>query len=172
MRSRPDELQEKMRAELMNPPRRCANPMSQMQAGDEGDSQLEPMWWPAGTWRRKSRVTSPLVSRRRSGASWETLAFWPCGFTSQSWVQAVKKMVFLECRNLNRALVDCLDWQNNQIIKTGSLRPSWVSNPFYLLTHDSQFPQRSLIYSWIWRWILFLQIFYSISRLFLRHWNQ
>ena len=125
-----------MRAELMNPPRRCANPMLQMQAGDEGDSQLGPMWCPAGTWRGKSQVTSPLVSRRRSGAGWETLALWPCGFTSQSWIQAVNKMAFLERRNLNRALVDCLDWQNNQIIKT--LRPFWVSNRFFLLTETHE----------------------------------
>ena len=45
-------------------------------------------------------------------------------------------MAFLERRNLNRALVDCLDWQNNQIIKT--LRPFWVSNRFFLLTETHE----------------------------------
>ena len=36
------------------------------------------------TWSRNSRVTRPLVSRRRSGAGWDTFAKWPCCFTSQS----------------------------------------------------------------------------------------
>ena len=56
-------------------------------------------------------------------------------------------MVFLQCRNLNQALVDCLDWWNNQIIKTGSLRLFWVSNPFYLLTEThGQLALNGLLY--------------------------